>query len=399
MGIDAKTLMFISLAIALIAGMALLAEGRATHERAQLIWGWGFLAVALGCAFTPLREGISFAIGVWGADGLLIVAHLFFLIGSARFVQKPMPLKAWAVLLFWLPLAVWPADAHRTFAFAVVNAALVGGLSLAAARTLLRYKTPTDWGAARLAPIFIAHGLFYSIKAGLAWVPGGFVDLVALKGLMIQLSLVEGIPAETLFLLVMVAAARRRQEAQLVFLAESDPLTGLLNRRAFDARTRVFLHECSVDPLVGGLMLCDLDHFKTVNDTCGHGFGDQILVSFASLLRASLPANAIVARYGGDEFVALLPHVDGETLSQLGATICGRFRASCTGIGPKALSVTVTIGTAKIVPGKQLEALLDDADAAAYEAKRRGRDQAITFDPWHLPHRDRATPEYHRAYA
>lgn len=399
MGIDAKTLMLMSLAIAAIAGVALLAEGRATRERAQSIWGLGFLAVALGCALTPLRDGISFQLGVWLADGLLVVAHILFLLGNARFVGRPLPVGAWAVLLLWLPLVAWPADAGRTLAYAVVNAGLVGGLALASARMVACHKRPGDWASGRLAVIFGIHGLFYAAKAALAWVPGGFVDIVALKGLMIQLSLVEGIPVETLLLLVMAASARRRREAHLVSLAECDPLTGLLNRRAFDASARARLRESAVDPSRGALLLCDLDHFKAVNDTCGHAAGDQILVAFADLLRASLPPEAIVARYGGDEFVALVPDIGGETLSHLGATICGRFRAACIVRSPQVPAVTVTIGTARAAPGADLTALLADADAAAYEAKRRGRDQAIVCDGDPPSRPDRAVRAHRWAHA
>ena len=228
--------------------------------------------------------------------------------------------------------------------------------------------------------IFAVHGSFYAAKAALAWVPGAFVDIVSLKGLMIQLSLVEGIPVETLLLLVMVASARRRREAQLVSLAEHDPLTGLLNRRAFDARARTELRNGVAGSSRGAIMLCDLDHFKAVNDTCGHAIGDRVLIAFANLLRANLPDNAIIARYGGDEFVALVPDVDAEMLSDIGATICRRFRAARTAAGPHAPSTTVTIGTARIAPGADLAASLSDADAAAYEAKRRGRDQVFACD-------------------
>jgi len=375
MGTDAKTLMLMSLAIALIAGIALLGEGRATRERAQSIWGLGFLTIVLGCAMTPLRNGISFELGVWFADGLLVVAHILFLLGSVRFVGRPSPLGVWAVLGLWLPLVAWPADASRTTAFALVNAGLVAGLSLGSAGMLLRYRPPGDWASGRLAAVFGIHGLFYTVKAALVWVPGGFVDIVALKGVVIQLSLVEGILIETLLLLVMTASARRRREVRLASLAESDPLTGLLNRRAFDEHARMMLHHGEPDRLSSALLLCDLDHFKAVNDTYGHAAGDRILIAFADLLRTSLPPEALIARYGGDEFVALLPDIDDQALSRVGAILRNGAQAAGHRTIARAVSTTVTIGTARAAPGTDLAALLNQADAAAYEAKRRGRDQ------------------------
>lgn len=381
MAIDAKTLMFMSLAIAVIAGIALIAEGRTIRERAQSIWGLGFLTIALGCGLTPLRNGVSFQIGVWLADGMLIVAHMLFLAGCARFVRRPLHPAAWCILLPWIPLMLMPAGPSRTIAFSVINATLVGMLALASARMLWRHRIAEDWAPGRLAAIFGAHGLFYLSKAALAWVPGGFVDLVSLKGLIIQMSLVEGIPVETLLLLVMAASARRRHEARLISLAESDPLTGLLNRRAFDARAQAMLRDDAArapSSSPGALMLCDLDHFKRVNDTCGHAAGDQILIAFAALLRSSLPPDAVIARYGGDEFAALLPSIGAEPLARLCERICGDFRT--IPISPRArgdIPNTVTIGTAPVSPGIDLVTLLADADSAAYEAKRRGRNQVV----------------------
>lgn len=380
MGIDAKTLMLTSLAIAVIAGIVLLAESRATRARAQWLWGLGFLTIALGCALTPLRSGISFWFGVWFADGLLIVAHLLFLFGNARFVGRPVPSLTWAALLLWLPLAGWPADAHRTLVFALVNAGSVGALALASSALLLRDGAPEDWASRRLGAVFGGHGLFYATKAVLVWVPGSFVDIVALKGVMIQLSLVEGIPVETLLLLVMMASVRRRREAQLVTLAESDPLTGLLNRRAFDDRARAALRHGVADSLSGALLLCDLDHFKMVNDTHGHAAGDSILVAFADLLRVSLPPGALIARYGGDEFVALIPDIGREALGHLTTTIRSGFQVGRQVAGVHGIATSVTIGSAWTTPGTDLATLLRQADAAAYEAKRRGRDQAFIQD-------------------
>ncbi|QJU59685.1 GGDEF domain-containing protein [Sphingomonas sp. AP4-R1] len=399
MGIDAKTILFITLAIALIAGLSLLVESRATRERAQWIWGLGFLTIAAGCGLTPLRNGISFQLGVWVADGLLIAAHILFLMGSARFLRRSMPWRAWLALAAWLPLAAWPADDSQTLAFAVVNAALVAVLALATARMLWRHTDKSDWTSRRLAAIFGLHGLFYLVKAVLVWVPGGFVDIVSLKGIVIQLSLVEGIPVATLLLLVMAASARRRREAHLLSLADSDPLTGLLNRRAFDARAEAMLRGNGAAAMPGALMLCDLDHFKRVNDTCGHAAGDEILLTFASLLRVTLPAGSLVGRYGGDEFVALLPQMDPDSLSRIGATLCARFRTGHRPAGDRVIATTVTIGSAMVRPGATLAALLGEADAAAYEAKRRGRDQMFIRDADMAPQEEAPVRERRCAHA
>ncbi|GAA1235470.1 GGDEF domain-containing protein [Prauserella halophila] len=152
--------------------------------------------------------------------------------------------------------------------------------------------------------------------------------------------------------------------------ALQDPLTGLPNRRALDRRLHGFATSTATEPLA--VALIDLDGFKGVNDQRSHADGDDVLRVVASTLRDSLRGDDIVARYGGDEFVALLP----------GATLAAAQQAMNRAVAavdelPRHLShgVTLSVGLVALRAGERGEEVLSRADAAMYQAKRRGGNQ------------------------
>jgi diguanylate cyclase (GGDEF)-like protein len=155
----------------------------------------------------------------------------------------------------------------------------------------------------------------------------------------------------------------REQEIAARLLADTDPLTGLLNRRAF-LRNAIGREDDQI------LLLADIDHFKRVNETIGHDGGDEVLRVFARTLRASVPPEALVARIGGEEFAIITPvkyAVEPED-------ILTRLRA---GRMPYDISVTASIGTCTgpLVKETDWKALYRCADRALYEAKSAGRDR------------------------
>ncbi|RYE03633.1 MAG: diguanylate cyclase [Sphingomonadales bacterium] len=147
-------------------------------------------------------------------------------------------------------------------------------------------------------------------------------------------------------------------------LADTDPLTGLLNRRAF-------LDQAIGRPGEQQLLIADLDHFKRVNETLGHDGGDEVLRLFARLLRTHVPAGALVARMGGEEF-AILSSVSEPVEPEL---LLAKLRATRM---PFDLLVTASIGACKgpLTSDVEWKALYRGADAALFEAKSAGRDRA-----------------------
>src|SRR5688500_10370014 len=181
-------------------------------------------------------------------------------------------------------------------------------------------------------------------------------------------------------------ALRRELEeknAQLEQMAATDPLTGLYNRRHFSrVLDQLFAETQRYDKDLACVMI-DLDAYKMLNDTMGHQVGDQLLVMAGKVIGAKMRRMDIAARYGGDEFVLLLPHASGEEAAGVATRIRDEFAsASAVAIG-RAQGVTMSIGIASskttgAIAGDQLVA---QADAALYKAKEMGRDRLTIVGP------------------
>ncbi|GAA0227856.1 putative bifunctional diguanylate cyclase/phosphodiesterase [Cryptosporangium japonicum] len=166
------------------------------------------------------------------------------------------------------------------------------------------------------------------------------------------------------------------QRARLAHQAFHDPLTGLANRALFNERLDAALEGHPA------LLLVDLDGFKAVNDTRGHGVGDQLLVAVAGRLRGAVRATDTVARLGGDEFAVLLPGAAAEAdATAVAAVILERVSAPVT-VGEGApVSVRASVGIALADASSTAETLLRDADLALYGAKESGKNRYRVADP------------------
>ncbi|WP_297830875.1 GGDEF domain-containing protein [Thermomonas sp.] len=157
---------------------------------------------------------------------------------------------------------------------------------------------------------------------------------------------------------------------QLALLSRTDALTGLANRRSFIESTRARLHDAP-----GALVMIDVDHFKQINDRHGHATGDEALRAVASALGAIPSAHELVARWGGEEFIALL-EPDGA------AARVERLRLTLHGIDLQAedgskIALRASFGLTFVANGEDLDAAIARADHALYEAKRGGRDRLV----------------------
>lgn len=166
---------------------------------------------------------------------------------------------------------------------------------------------------------------------------------------------------------------QRRESILLRNDAGTDILTGLANRRALDEALAGLLRSQREHDRMFSLLMLDLDRFKSFNDEFGHLAGDQVLRIAGHLLRAALRPSDMAARYGGEEFVLLLPETDVAGAGEVAMRILDAFR---TFEWPHRL-VTISIGVAQSAPDDGAEDLIRRADAALYDAKRAGRDQAV----------------------
>jgi diguanylate cyclase (GGDEF)-like protein len=169
-----------------------------------------------------------------------------------------------------------------------------------------------------------------------------------------------------------------RREAQR--LANTDLLTGILNRRRFVEIARAELARGNAEPIA--LLLMDLDDFKRINDSHGHDAGDTVLKLVSQTCLTALRPGDPFARWGGEEFIALLPGAGVEAALSIAAGMRDAIAAAAVVLGGQAIRVTASIGIAvdDAAAGANLDALISRADHAMYEAKRAGKNAAKLED-------------------
>lgn len=164
-----------------------------------------------------------------------------------------------------------------------------------------------------------------------------------------------------------------------------DSLTGLANRRAFDERLAARLAESAAGVTPPPcLLMVDIDHFKKINDSYGHGFGDQVLKAVSALLKGLVPAEALAARVGGEEFAILLPDVDitaARSLAELLRQRVGAARIRRQGSDQTLARVTISVGLTWHQSDEPSQAFVDRADQALYASKNAGRDRVTVLPP------------------
>ncbi|WP_286919397.1 GGDEF domain-containing protein [Pseudomonas sp. UBA6753] len=364
----------ISIALAAAAALYLAIEWRSVREPSLLFWSAGFATITIGSTLALLRGIGLLLIGIWFANGLLVVAHWFFLVGVLRFTQVRLSRIWLSVVLVWFALLLMPVGPQWSKVMLMVNSLLVALLTLKASWLLRPHGKSLSVGAVQLRYVLLAHGLFYVAKAIIAITPGTLIDLATFGGLIIQVSLVEGAMAIMLIALSMTGTVRYRREERIARLAARDPLTALYNRRALEVRAGPFFKAVdSAQP--GALLLIDIDNFKLVNDLHGHVAGDRLLIALSEMIRTVLPERSLAARLGGDEFVILLCGASSERVMELGGLLREQFQQYASKTVPTPQPVTLSIGANLFdQPPTSLAALIEQGDVALYQSKRGGRD-------------------------
>lgn len=164
---------------------------------------------------------------------------------------------------------------------------------------------------------------------------------------------------------------------ELSEISQTDPLTGLANRRALHMTVTNWQFHSKVGTSVS-ILLIDADHFKRVNDEYGHDEGDRVLVELARQLQASIRLNDLVVRYGGEEFIIWLPSVDRTRAEFTAQRVHKHIRQVQVAGKPITVSIGVATSLNTLDPGL-LQELITHADKAVYQAKAEGRNRTIHF--------------------
>ena len=366
------------MALGWLAGAALLPASR----RALLHWSLhaALSAAAVACFAASVMPG---EVLMRAAGNLSIVASLIALQrGVWHFFGRDRP---WALHLALMAAALVASllgfdPAHGDLRAAVVSASLAF-LCLATAwdmRVQMRRHAVLRWGALLPLPLLLA-GLVFAFRALAALAgPASAVSAIAASSSFNAGSAVLYQVVALAFQLTLVALVVGQFVTELQSASRHDPLTGLMNRRAFDEALEAEVQRSRRRGEPFSVLMLDADHFKDINDEEGHAAGDRALQHMGTLLAAHMRDIDRVGRYGGEEFVVLLP---GTALDDARVT-AERLRQKVQALPPRwqerALPLTVSIGVAQWqAEGDDIAMLLARADAALYRAKEAGRNCVV----------------------
>lgn len=194
-------------------------------------------------------------------------------------------------------------------------------------------------------------------------------------GAVVIMSLLYEYARETSYRRMLSLQLDARQEAR------TDPLTGLANRRHMFERIESVRTEAERRDCPFSLLLCDLDHFKRINDRHGHGFGDEVLLAVTRVFEDTLRGEDLIARWGGEEFLVLLPCTDQDAAARLAEKLRARVENLALMHGGERVPVTLSIGVQQFDPALDVDRNIVAADRKLYLAKQQGRNRVVGVMP------------------
>lgn len=351
-------------------------------------WFVGFGMLAGGILLLTTQKLLHPLVSVVGGDLLVVGGYTMILVGALRFKDRQTIdwsrvaalLGLFTVLVAYL--SVIQADASLRIALVSF---VIAGLLLSLAFQFVRGLDHVKVSSRLTAVVCSVHALIH-LTQGLVVLTQPAVDSLFVESLANQLVFLGGLNTSIFLAFGLIIMTTERLQADLRHQAAIDPLTKVFNRRAFFTAAEPLVKRAEYAKRPTSVLVMDLDHFKSINDTHGHHRGDEVLQSFAARARENLRGQDLLTRFGGEEFVALLPDTPiGQALE-----IAERVRqavewGSALERGP---ACTVSIGAA-VAAGETLDQLIANADMALYEAKHLGRNRVVAFDAEQV-HRARA---------
>lgn len=267
------------------------------------------------------------------------------------------------------------------FAFGAACLVIAADLWPSRARSMAEYFL---FGIAVLTTVnFIARPLVILAIYGPVTSPEAFFTSIYWRSAMLSHALFA-----LLISLCVFAAAALDMVSGLRHVSQTDPLSGLLNRRGFDLSAQRLLDQCAETGCPVTLVLADLDHFKSINDRYGHATGDRVIATFADKLQAAASgARGVAGRIGGEEFAVLLPWADLAAARLLAEAVRVLFSSGDLAGFPPGLRVTASFGVTARAGNEHLAALMLRADEALYKAKQNGRNSVrMSYERPSEPH-------------
>ena len=378
----AATLILALLVLHVLLGGLCLAISRGPNRSAALrAWGWGLIAYAAGLACTML--GALGSVVVTNTLGNTLIAWASVLCAQGVLIHGGVRVsRLWSgagVAAVFVVLAFANTAGFRALTVNVVAPTVLATVMFIYAAIVIARRGPADAAAACrvLAAILVVAVATWWVRA--AWlealVENGMVTAQAMDvvfSFAAIAQMVNGVVATMALVWIDV----RLMQVELSRVADSDPLTGLPNRRAAMNR---FAEEAARAARNGqrfGLAVLDIDHFKRINDRHGHVAGDAVLNEVGRALRLAKRGDDMLGRLGGEEFVLILPQQAREGASDAAQRLREAVARAAVVVGGETVRVTVSGGVA-IYPedGENWDTLFSVADRRLYDAKREGRDR------------------------
>lgn len=365
-----------------------------------LIWAWiqkeGGNALAWWAASFFVSTGGVVLLGDWDvlpdlwsvevALSLLVLGHGLIWAGVRSFAGRSIPwLGMLSGAIVWM-IAYQTQEVQGSTDDRVVIMSVLAALYTAVTAFDLRRAGAFSLRAGRAAfGLLVLHILLLGLRLPVADVfPLPFRETTV--DLHLALLTVEPMLFAVALGYMLLVMTRERMELAEHAAALMDPLTEILNRRGFSdeaakVRSRAIKHRVPIAAL-----LLDLDHFKRVNDTYGHAAGDEVLKASVGRVRDALRAHDVFGRVGGEEFAVVFSEADEKDAQSFAERLRARIAAEPVVWRDVPIEVSASIGVAVASPSqKSVEALLEDADRALYEAKRRGRNCVVLADTERRP--------------
>jgi len=377
--VDPRTFLIVANLLGVLCALVLWVQAKSFPDDIEGLRDWALAVVLIGCAsgFASLRGYLPDGLSIVAASGMLLLGQLLLIVGLQRYGgQEPVWRPSLDVIGAVMLLIAWLTYGTHTYQGRIFIMALmhIGFFSQGA---LLAWRAaPQGFGSRFLSVAFMLGAAVAVWRLLTLSMAAGESDDVFDRNLIQQVYLGMFSLGVLGLSIGFILLANERLRVELEFMATRDPMTGAFNRRAFFSRAAIEWARGMRSRRPLAVVTSDIDFFKKVNDTYGHHIGDLVIKDFANRSARMLRVPDILARFGGEEFMILLP----DTGLAEARHVAERIRQEIGTHRDKALPhYTVSLGVA-VTQGEagqaaDIEALIAEADAALYRAKQGGRNR------------------------
>lgn len=348
-------------------------------------WAVGRVGLTLALIVYSFQPLTPLSISVFAANTFLILGLYFVLRGNLEFMLRPRAPLVPIAALFLVALAgmvYWSAVDPSFTARSILNCAIILIFDVFAFRALWpREEDEVYFFGKLMAVAFALNGVLQILQAIIVLVRGGGETLLS-PSTFTQVALMTAIAMSMLSTMAYVAIIMEYLKKDLKRQAERDPLTGAYNRRAFHTLAKHVFARGRREGDAISLVILDLDHFKSVNDSHGHAVGDKVLKRVVAIVHAVLREEDVLVRLGGEEFAIMLPAASQSEALHIAERIRHAIEAESFTADTEMVKVTTSLGVTSLASmgaNDVIDDLIKLADTALYQAKVAGRNRVCVF--------------------